>query len=527
MTGDEWQRLKAAFQDALDRPPAERRASLARALANDPALQHEAELLLAAHDTAGDFLEQPVTFETDDADAIDSETSAEAALAPGAHVGPYTIIDELGRGGMGIVYVAEDRRLGRRVALKSLPGVRAGDETLRERLRREARAAATIAHPGVATIYALEEIDDQLFIASELVGGHTLRDEIDRGPIEPSRVRTIAIQIARALGAAHAAGVVHRDLKPENILVTDDGIKIVDFGIAADVRDAGLTKLTRDGSRLGTPAYMAPEQLVGAASDARVDVYAFGIVLDEMLTGRHRFAAAGSGEETPARRFGRRPRGQQIEQPVSAGHTGSRSASVSLLLTAVVERCVHIDPAGRYPSADALLAELERTDTDAQRFPSAADAAVPRAGARWWWQFHQATAASLYWLMVVPAWGGRQVIGGVGGRAFFVIVLGAVIIAANLRLHLWFTSRFYPAELKWVRRRVGRWIQVGDWVFASSLVAAGLIIGEERSLLAAVLIGVGIGTAVAFLLIEPATARAAFKTTSATDAGHAGTHRGA
>src|SRR5262249_25275904 len=132
-----------------------------------------------------------------------------------------------------------------------------------------------------------------------LVGGRTLREEIERGPLDVDRARGLAIQIARALGAAHDAGVVHRDFKPENILVTADGIKIVDFGIAADVRDAGMTKLTRDGARLGTPAYMAPEQLVGGVVDARTDLYAFGVVLDEMRTGRHPLSAVvehGQGE---------------------------------------------------------------------------------------------------------------------------------------------------------------------------------------------------------------------------------------
>src|SRR5690606_10704892 len=136
-------------------------------------------------------------------------------------------------------YLAEDPRLGRRVALKLLPAIVAADAGMRERLRREARAAATISHPSVATVFALEEADDQLFIVSEHVRGETLRSAIERGPIDPLRARAIAAAVARALGAAHDVGVVHRDLKPENVLITPDGgVKVVDFGIAHAESDA-------------------------------------------------------------------------------------------------------------------------------------------------------------------------------------------------------------------------------------------------------------------------------------------------
>jgi hypothetical protein len=387
---------------------------------------------------------------------------------------------------------------------------------LRERLRREARAAATIVHPGVATIYALEEIDDQLYIAAELVTGHTLRREIERGPIDPLRTHTLAIEIARALCAAHDAGVIHRDLKPENVMITaDGGVKVVDFGIA-DVPGSGITRLTRDGALLGTPAYMAPEQLLGAAIDARADIYAFGIVLDEMRTGRHPMSAILDGT-----------RGQQGERgPGSTATTTGSARSVSMLLTAVVERCAQLDPAARYPTARALLADLERgpsSDASAIHGPARSSAG---STTRWWWQFHQATTALVYWLSIIAAWRARQLLGGTVGRTFFIVVLGAVVVAANLRLHLWFTSQFYPAELKWVRRRVARWIQVGDWVFAVALISAGLFIGDEGSPLAVLLLGVGAGAAVAFLVIEPATTRAAFKGSTTTDTDRTGTHRG-
>ena len=139
--------------------------------------------------------------------------------------------------------------------------------------------------------------------------------------------------------------------------------------------------------------------------------------------------------------------------------------------------------------------------------------------ARWWWEFHQAAAAAIYWLAVVPAWRAREEIGPPWGRAFFIAVLVSVIVAANLRLNLWFTSRFYPAELRWARRRVGRWIRGADWAFALTLATGGLAIGEEQSPVAAVLIAIAIGAVVAFLVIERVTTRAAFRGTLTPAAG--------
>jgi len=224
VTPEQFARLKMVFQDALDQPSEIRRAWLREECGGDTALLREAESLLATFDTAGDFLEGAAQV-----DPVDLDT-----LPPGTRIGSYEILGEIGRGGMGIVYLAEDVRLGRRVALKSLPAAVAAERDLRERLRREARAAATISHPAVATVYALEEVGDDLFIASEYVQGDTLRNVILRGPLAPERAREIAADIAAALAAAHEAGVIHRDLKPENVLIRSDGsVKVVDFGIAA------------------------------------------------------------------------------------------------------------------------------------------------------------------------------------------------------------------------------------------------------------------------------------------------------
>ena len=492
MTRAEWERLKTLVHGALEQPAAVRRAWLAREAGGDEALADEAEALVNAHETAGGFLEEPANVDPDD--LFDRPT----------RLGHYRIVDEIGRGGMGIVYLAEDERLGRLVAVKSLPPALADDRARRERLRREARAAATISHPSVASVYALEEIDGQLLLVTEYVPGRTLRDEIQGGPLAPGRALAIAGDVARALAAAHEAGVIHRDLKPENVLMTAEGaVKVVDFGIAY-VEAAGATRHTRTGDFVGTPAYMAPEQLMGARGDARADIYALGIVLAEMVTGRHPLAAtAGERSDVP---------GPSMPAPVAR----------------IVERCLQPDAAARYASARELLPALidgrdmpVGTDTPVRMdtplgmdTPVAGDLQVsgspPSASARWWWEFHQGMAALAYWLMLIPAWTARGAIGGRSGRVFFILTLAAVIVAATLRLHLWFTARFYPDELRWLRPRVGRWIRVADWLFAVALVAGGLLIGDERAL-AIVLLSVGIGAAVAFLAIERATTRAAFR----------------
>jgi predicted Ser/Thr protein kinase len=467
VTPEQFARLKIVFQEALEQPSEVRRAWLREECGGNTALLREAESLLATYETAGDFLEQPAQVDPSDLDA----------LPPGARVGSYEILEEIGRGGMGIVYLAQDERLGRRVALKSLPGGVAMQPELRERLRREARAAATISHPAVAVVYALEEVGEQIFIASEYVQGETLRSLIAQGPLPQERARSIATDIAGALAAAHSAGVIHRDLKPENVLIKSDGsVKVVDFGIA-HVEGADASRLTRTGFALGTPAYMAPEQLLGAAVDPRADVYAWGVVLSEMLQGHH---------------------------PLDRVTTDAPPRPITGAWTTIINRCLQPDPNARPNARDLVEALGSDPITKVHTGPS-----PERHPTRWWWEFHQGIAALIYWVMVIPAWYARGHIGGVWGRAFFITMLAAVIVAANLRLHLWFTSRFYESELTWVHDRSGRWIRAADWVFAAALIAGGVLI-SERSALSIVLPSVAIGAVVAFLLIEPVTTRAAF-----------------
>jgi len=471
---EQWERLKTLFNGALEQPAELRHEWLMQQARGDEMLAREAAALLHAHETAGGFLEDPVTMHPSDLTDITEPLS-------GSRLGAYEIEYEIGRGGMGIVYCARDVRLGRRVALKALPPLHDADAALRERLRREARAAATISHPAVATVYALEEIDGRLFIASEFIEGHPLRSDIERGPLEPTRALSIAADIARALGAAHDAGVVHRDLKPENVVITTTrSVKVVDFGIAH--AENVNTRITQPGDAVGTPAYMAPEQLLGGATDARVDIYALGVVLMEMLTGRH---------------------------PLAAGQrAGSAAASASA--SEIALRCMQTDPNDRYPSARDVLAALERALQDRQHMR------VERPGpsaSRWWWEFHQAAVALVYAVMIWPTWIARGLIGGRQGNAVFVAVLAAAVVAVTLRLHLWFTSRFYPAELAWARGRALGWVLGSDALFATALVVGGVLVDDAQPGLAVLEIAVGIAAASAFALVEPATTRAAFRTT--------------
>ena len=472
MTPHEWKRLKALFTGALDQPEATRESWLEEHAAGDEVLAREAAALLRAHDTAEGFLEIPPQVDPADVAEVDAE-------APGTRLGPYVIEYCIDNGGQGIVYCARDTRLERRVALKALPPFDDGNPELRERLRREARAAATIAHRAVATVYALEEIDGRLFIASEFIDGGTLRQEIERGALEPARALSIAADIADALCAAHAAGVIHRDLKPANVMIAINGsIKVVDFGIA---RVRGVdTRLTRTGAAVGTPAYMPPEQLIAGNSDLRSDIYAVGVILTEMLTGQHPFAP------------GRRP--------------------VPLAAAEVTSRCLQPDPANRYQTADDLSQALQTAlEEAADGTVSVEPMSTGNRSARWWWEFHQAMVSLVYAAMLWPAWLARGSIGGNVGNALFVATLAAAVVAITLRLHLWFTARFYPAELAWARQRARGWVISSDMVLSGALILAGGLIGDTSGAVAVLDIAAGIGSASASLLIEPATTRAAFR----------------
>jgi len=475
VTPQRWSQIKALFNGALEQPVETRGAWLRRECGDDATLLADAERLLHSFDTLGGFLDQPAQVAPEDvaqATLPDGEVEG-AGWRAGDRVGEFEIVRAIGRGGMGVVYLATDRRLHRNVALKSLPASLADNPELRERLKREARAAATITDPAVATVYSLEEVEGHLLLASEYLDGRTLRAVIDDGPIDVATARHIALHVARGLRAAHDAGVIHRDLKPENIVVGTGGTaKIVDFGIAWLEHPTGThhAKLTREGAMIGTPAYMAPEQLMGGTPDARTDIFAFGVIVAEMLSGRHPVVA---GPITPA-------------EPA---------------LQRVADRAREPDPGRRYATAGELVAVLESLAT------GTADAVRVRS-ARYWWEFHQGAAAVSYAVMLVPAWFARGQIGGLEGRSFFVATAVAAIAASMLRLHLWFMSRQHASELAWARRRSAPFIRLADVMLVVSLVVGAGLVAAQSSL-DVVLLALAVGVAITFAFIEPSTARAA------------------
>ena len=197
----------------------------------------------------------------------------------------YKILEELGRGGMGIVYKAEDTKLDRFVALKLLPPDLSQDEQGKQRFIHEAKTASALSHANIATVYEIDEADGQTFIAMEYIEGEPLNKTLEAtGSISTTKAISYAIHIAEGLRAAHRKEIIHRDIKPGNIMITmDDGVKVVDFGLA---KLAGVTMLTKAGATLGTAAYMSPEQTQGTHVDQRTDIWALGVVLYQMLSGR-------------------------------------------------------------------------------------------------------------------------------------------------------------------------------------------------------------------------------------------------
>jgi len=280
-------------------------------------------------------------------------------LASGTKLGPYEILGPLGAGGMGEVYRARDSRLGREVALKVLPASFSGDDDRLRRFEQEARAVAALNHPNILAIHDIGDEAGAPFIVSELLEGHSLRAELEQGPISARKASDYAAQIAQGLAAAHDKGVVHRDLKPENIFLTKEGrVKILDFGLAKLAPNArggraesdGLTLTsspTEAGMVMGTAGYMAPEQVRGAPIDSRTDIFAFGAVLYEMISGKRAFRRDTTAETMTAILKEEPPDLSELSQPVSPG------------LERIVRRCLEKQPEQRFQSAKDLAFALE------------------------------------------------------------------------------------------------------------------------------------------------------------------------
>src|SRR5215217_2193005 len=294
-----WQRVKEIFDGALERRGAERDAFLDRACDGDTDVREEVESLLRSYEVAGSFMEAPAV-----AHAA-GDLAAEQKLTPGQRVKHYQIVNLIGEGGMGEVYLASDTILGRRVALKMLPEFVSKDPERLRRFTQEARAASRLSHPNVCVVHEIGETEDgRPFIAMEYVEGMTLRQRMRNQAMKLGDVLDIAIQVAEGLIAAHEAGIVHRDIKPENIIIRPEGyVKILDFGLAKlTERHKSATTTTMPtllfhstpGVVIGTAAYMSPEQARGVAVDERTDIWGLGVVLYEMASGRAPFTG-----ETP------------------------------------------------------------------------------------------------------------------------------------------------------------------------------------------------------------------------------------
>jgi predicted Ser/Thr protein kinase len=477
-----WGRISAVFEEALKLDSDGRERLLAQESATEPQIADEVRALLRAHDTAGAFLEEPAWAVAPD---LLEDSPADAPLS-GKRIGPYRVLEEIGRGGMGVVYAAEDERLGRSVALKALPPALSRDGVARERLSREARAAGALSHPAIATVYALEDIDGHLFIVSELVRGSTLRAQLASGMLPRDRLLATMIQIAAALEAAHAHGIVHRDLKPENVLIGPDWrVKIVDFGIARNITplfEAG-PGFTLTGTRLGTPGYMAPEQLRGHPIDARVDVFAFGVMGYELVTGAHPF-----GGSDPA---------SLVERLVSENPPLSRPIEPAAL-DAILRRCLRGNPADRYASGAELLHAL-------QSFVAQPGDQMPRTA--WWWKFHQVAVATLTMASVVLI-GFKKGWVAPYGSAVFLAILVLATITTTLRLHMWFVSLVHPVSLAALRRRVLRWVVLCESVLLSILLGFGIAITGPHDGTAAWFVVTALLLLLSLIVIEPATTRA-------------------
>jgi serine/threonine-protein kinase len=378
-----WRRAEDLFHAALERLPEARRAFLDEACGEDTRLRQQVEMLVSNDEHAGSFLENPVLAD------VTATLSGRGALV-GRQYGSYRLLSLLGAGGMGEVYRAHDRKLGRDVAIKTLPPEFARDPKRLARFRREARTLASLNHPNIAAIYGLEESADVPYLVLELAEGDTLRGPL---PLAPALDR--ACQVAEALEAAHEHGIIHRDLKPANVKVTSHGrVKVLDFGLAKAIwatestpdpphpmTGTGVGTVT--GVVLGTPGYMSPEQARGAEVDQRTDIWAFGCLLYELLAGRRAFESE-TVSDTAASLLEHEPDWQALP------------AETPAKVRALLRQCLHKDAKRRLNS----IAEARATLEEVQR--GAAVLLPPSPGRRGARATSEGRAATIASLAVLP-----------------------------------------------------------------------------------------------------------------------------
>ena len=366
-------RVEALYHEILARPAHERAAALAAACPDDPALAAEVQSLLDQPESAAGLFAAP---------AIDVAARAISEAGPslvGRRIGAFEVQGLLGTGGMGEVYRGWDTRLGRAVAIKLLPPAFKADPDRGARFEREAHVLASLNHPNIGAVYGLEDAEGAKALIMELVEGEDLSERLARGAIPIAEALPIARQIAEAIEAAHERGVIHRDLKPANIKVRPDGTaKVLDFGLAKALEQSGASaadptesptmtaRATKIGMILGTAAYMAPEQALGKSVDRRADIWSFGVVLYEMLSGRRAF----KGDDVPSTLAA-----VLSETPELA----ALPVSVPPRIRRLIERCLDRDPKTRLRDIGEARIELARTDAAP---PDGREASTPR-GHRW------------------------------------------------------------------------------------------------------------------------------------------------
>jgi eukaryotic-like serine/threonine-protein kinase len=382
MNSERWRQIEELFHAALERAPDVRPAFLDGACRGDVDLRLEVESMLTREQQAGSFLETPALPNPD--------TFSAGGDVIGRQLGPYRILSPLGAGGMGEVYRAHDSKLGRDVAIKTLPPEFARDPERLARFRREARALATLNHPNIAAIYGLEESNQVDCLVLELVEGETLAECIKRtGPLPVEKALDYARQIAEALEAAHGKGIIHRDLKPANVKVTPEGrVKVLDFGLAKAVWGGADTPIpselatatmsaTLAGHILGTPPYMSPEQACGRQVDKRTDIWAFGCLLYELLSGKRAFQGETLPDTTTA---------ILQQEPAWQALPAKTPAKIRELL----RRCLQKDAGGRFQD----IAEARR---------AIEEVIAPRQGVKRW-QLIAAAAVALVIIAITAVW---------------------------------------------------------------------------------------------------------------------------
>ncbi|HJZ13472.1 MAG TPA: serine/threonine-protein kinase, partial [Acidobacteriota bacterium] len=351
MADDHWQRVREVFDSALSRRPEERQKFIIEACGIDKVLLAEVTSLLSSHDSAEGFMESPAVARV--ADMIEVESKK---LEAGKCFGHYEIIKQIGEGGMGEVYLAKDKKLDRKVAIKILNEEFSQDESNLQRFVSEAKAASALNHPNILTIYEFGEAEDARFIVSEYIEGKTLREIIRESRLRLPEILDISTQTTGALSAAHKAHLVHRDIKPENIMIRPDGyVKVLDFGLAKLVQQKNKPilsleeptvrrDLTAKGVIVGTVNYMSPEQAKGERVDERTDTFSIGVLVYEMLAGKPPFES-GNAIETIASMLNKEPVPLSRQTPPE--------------IERIINKALRKDRDERYETAKDLLIDLK------------------------------------------------------------------------------------------------------------------------------------------------------------------------